>query len=198
MKDLKKLTDVTAKDVTALFTSMEKALHKKVDDTRDAYFGFIFPISLDDFRGVCSVFQLNTDTANQLLKVGRTFSSFTKVGRGPGTLTNHIYGASILTLRGRDLNTGLGEVNNKTLAEYVAKNEHIVMDIAEIRSTWFGKMYFPAQAFANAISVFGGKVSPEAIYELASKYGYSAMATKRQTVRGDFGIAVWLMLLGTV
>ena len=72
------------------------------------------------------------------------------------------------------------------------------MDIAEIRSTWFGKMYFPAQAFANAISVFGGKVSQEAIYELASKYGYSAMATKRQTVRGDFGIAVWLMLLGTV
>jgi hypothetical protein len=59
-------------------------------------------------------------------------------------------------------------------------------------------MYFPAQAFANAISVFGGKVSPGVIYDLASKYGYSAMAAKRQTVRGDFGIAVWLMLLGTV
>jgi hypothetical protein len=198
MKDLKKINEVTPKDVTTLFSSMEKELHKKVDDTRDAYFGFIFPISLDDFRGVSSVFQLHADTAKELLKVGRKFSSFKKVGRDLGTLTNHIYGASILTLRGRDLNTGLSDVNDKNLGGYVAKNENIVMDIAEIRSTWFGKMYFPAQAFSNAIGVFGGKVSAEAVYELASKYGYSAIATKRQTIRGDFGIAVWLMLLGTV
>lgn len=169
-----------------------------MDDTRDAYFSFIFPISLDDFRGVSSVFQVDADTAKELLKAGRSFSCFRKVGRELGTLTNHIYGAFILTLRGRDLNYGLAEVNDKTLAYYVAKNEHIVMDIAEIRSSWFGKIYFPAQAFANAISVFGGKVSPDAVYDLAAKYGYAAMATKRQTVRGDFGIAVWLMLLGTV
>lgn len=198
MENIKILSSVTPSDVTKLFSSMEKELHKKVDDTRDAYFGFIFPISLDDFRGVSSVFQLSADTAKELLKVGRGFSSFSKVGRGKGSLTNHIYGASLLTLRGRDLNTGLSDVSDSNLADYVSKNENIVMDIAEIRSTWFGKMYFPAQAFANAISVFGGKVSSQAIYELASKYGYSAMATKRQTVRGDFGIAVWLMLLGTV
>ncbi len=198
MHSFKKLSEVTAQDVTNLFTRMEKELHQKVDDTRDAYFGFIFPISLDDFRGVNAVFKLNVDAARQLLKSGRIFSSFVKAGRGSGTITNHIYGASLLTLRGRDLNTGLTEVNDTTLIEYVKKYENIVMDIADIRSSWFGKMYFPAQAFANAISVFGGKVSPDTIYEIASKYGYSAVATKRQTIRGDFGIAVWLTLLGKV
>jgi hypothetical protein len=135
MKNLKKLAEVLPKDVTALFSSMEKEMHKKVDETRDAYFGFIFPISLDDFRGISSVFQLNADTTKELLKAGRSFSSFKKVGRGTATLTNHIYGASILTLRGRDLNTGLADVTDKNIAEYVSKNEHIVMDIAEIRSS---------------------------------------------------------------
>ena len=76
--------------------------------------------------------------------------------------------------------------------------EDAVMEIAEARVTWFGRIYFPAQAFANAISVFGGKVSADAIYSLAEKYGFSAPAGERKTVRGDFGIGVWLTLLGTV
>jgi hypothetical protein len=70
------------------------------------------------------------------------------------------------------------------------------LEIAEIRSSWFGRIFFPAVAFSNAIAVFGGKVTPEAIYELADKYGYSATAGNRKTVRGDFGIGIWLTLLG--
>ncbi len=84
----------------------------------------------------------------------------------------------------------------KNLAELVLKNEAIVLEIAESRSSWFGRIFFPASAFSNAIAVFGGKVTPEAVYDLASKYGYAATAGNRKTVRGDFGIGVWLTLLG--
>jgi hypothetical protein len=42
------------------------------------------------------------------------------------------------------------------------------------------------------------KVSPNSIHALAEKYGYAARAGSRQTVRGDFGIAEWLTLLGHV
>jgi hypothetical protein len=71
------------------------------------------------------------------------------------------------------------------------------MEIADARVTWFGRIYFPAAAFSNAIEVFGGKVSPDAIYALAEKYGFAAPAGSRKTVRGDFGIGVWLTLLGS-
>jgi hypothetical protein len=72
----------------------------------------------------------------------------------------------------------------------------VVLEIAEARTTWFGRIFLPATAFANAIAVFGGKVNPDGIYAVAGKHGYAATAGERKTVRGDFGIGVWLALLG--
>ena len=81
------------------------------------------------------------------------------------------------------------------MPDIVAKNEDTVLEIAEARASWFGRIYFPASAFSKAIAVFGGKVTPKAIYALSDKYGYAASAGERQTVRGDFGIGAWLTLL---
>ena len=62
---------------------------------------------------------------------------------------------------------------------------------------WFGRIDFPAAAaFSNAIGVFGGKLSPDAIHKLSAKYGRTATAGNRKTVRGDFGIGLCLALLG--
>ena len=133
--------------------------------------------------------------AEALYKKGEAFSTFRPNGQG-GRITNHIVGASILALRGKDLDTGLGSVTDNSLAGVVLQNENTVMEIAKVRASWFGRIFFPAVAFANAIAVFGGTVSPDALFDLAQKYGFAALAGERKTVRGDFGIGVWLTLLG--
>jgi hypothetical protein len=189
------LEAVTASHVSELFSKEERTLHVKVDATRDAYFGFIFPINQADFRAVSDAFGIPHDAARALYRSGREFSTFKPAGRS-GQLTNHIFGASILALRGKSLDTGLSSVTDTNLAEIVRGHEHVVLGIAEARASWFGRIYFPAAAFSNAIAVFGGKISADAVYELAAKYGFAAEAGTRRTVRGDFGIGVWLTLLG--
>jgi hypothetical protein len=189
------LSRVTASQVSELFANKSDILNKKIDATRDAYFGFIFPITGADFRSVSEIFGLQPETAQTLAKEGTRFSSFVQANGRKG-LTNHIYGASLLALRGKSLDTGLSSVNDKSVEGLVEDNLHIVLDIAEVRATWFGRIYFPSAAFANAIGVFGGKVSPDAIFKLAQAHSFGAVAGERKTVRGDFGIAVWLMLLG--
>ena len=196
MSKSKSLSAVTHSEVEHLFAQREQELHRKVDDTRDAYFGFIFPINQQDFQAVAHALELNAETARMLYKRGKAFSTFKPGGRG-GHLTNHIVGSSILAPRGKDLDSGLDSVTDQSLERLVSQHEDAVTEIADARVTWFGRIYFPAAAFSNAIAVFGGKVSPEAIYALAEKYGFAAQAGSRKTVRGDFGIGVWLTLLGT-
>ena len=191
----KLLSHISAEDVDALFSSQEQALHHKVDATRDAYFGFIFPINRSDFEAVSTALDVPVEARRVLYQKGKAFSSFRVGGRG-AQLTNHIYGASILALRGKSLDSGLETVTDDSLADIVSKHEGAALEIAEARASWFGRIFFPAAAFSNAIGVFGGKVSPEAIHALAGKYGYAATAGERKTVRGDFGIGVWLTLLG--
>lgn len=189
------LSAVTHSQVDTLFDAREKELHQKVDETRDAYFGFIFPINQQDFQAVAHALELDPVAARTLYKRGKAFSTFKPNGRG-GRITNHIVGSSILALRGKDLNSGLGSVTDQNLEQLVSQHEDAVMEIADARVTWFGRIYFPAAAFSNAIAVFGGKVSPDAMYALAEKHGFAASAGTRKTIRGDFGIGVWLTLLG--
>jgi hypothetical protein len=190
------LSTVTIADVDRLYAERDKQLHEKIDATRDAYFGFIFPINRSDLNSVSQAFGLPSDVANHLALKSRNFSTFRAPGRRFGQLTNHIYGASILALRGMDLDNGLASVTDQSLHELVQAEEATVLEIAEARSSWFGRIYFPAQAFANAIGVFGGKVDANTMFELAEKYGYASNAGARKTIRGDFGIAVWLTMLG--
>jgi hypothetical protein len=191
------LDNVSANDVESLYSSKSSDLHRKIDETRDAYFGFIFPINRSDFNSVVNALNIKGEMAQMLYRQGKALSTFQAPDRRSGGLTNHIFGTSILALRGKDLDTGLSSVTDDNLADLVRKNEDVVLEIAEARVSWFGRIFFPAAAFSNAIGVFGGKVSPEAVYELASRYGFAAKAGQRITVRGDFGIAVWLTLLGT-
>jgi hypothetical protein len=196
-KTAKSLASVTSGQVEELFKKKSAELHRKVDQTRDAYFGFIFPINRDDFRAVANALNIPNEAAQVLHAKGTAFSTFQRTGRSGGrSITNHIFGASILALRGKSLDTGLSSVTDRNLAEIVTANEDAVFEIAEARSSWFGRIFFPAAAFSNAIAVFGGKVKADVIYDLASKYGYAAQAGERKTVRGDFGIGVWLTLLG--
>jgi hypothetical protein len=190
------LSTVTIDDVDQLYAARAQQLHEKIDATRDAYFGFIFPINRSDLNAVSQAFGLAPEVARHLALKSREFSTFRLPGRKFGQLTNHIFGASILALRGKDLDTGLAGVDDRGLVDVATAEEATVLEIAEARASWFGRVYFPAQAFANAIAVFGGKVGPDAIFDLAEKYGYAAVAGKRKTVRGDFGIALWLTLLG--
>lgn len=191
----RELSMVTSSHIEKLFSD-DRDLHRKVDETRDAYFGFIFPINRDDFKAVSQAFDLDAESQLLLYKKGREFSTFQTSGRQKGQITNHIFGASILALRGKDLDTGLRSVTDENLAEIAMEHEEVILEIAEARSSWFGRIFFPASAFSNAISVFGGNVSPNAVYELASRYKYAAVAGDRMTVRGDFGIGLWLTLLG--
>ena len=198
-KRLKTLSDVTPKDVENLFAKHANKLHEKVDDTRDAYFGFIFPINRADFRAVAVALNIDESTGRLLYKGGTAFSTFMPKGRkGARQITNHIVGSSILALRGRDLDNGLDVVTDKTLAEYIQKYEGTALEIAEARTSWFGRIYFPAAAFSNALAVFGAKVTPDTFFDLAVQYGYGNVAGERKTIRGDFGIGVWLALLGNV
>lgn len=194
--NIRTLENVEVEDVETLFSKRASEMHRKIDATRDAYFGFIFPITRSDFNSVAQVFNFSPETARVLYKKGKDLSTFKSPDSKFGELTNHIFGASILALRGKSLDTGLSSVNDKNIAEFVSKFEDVILEIADIRSSWFGRIFFPATGFSNAIAVFGGKVSPDGIYKLAEKYGYAALAGKRKTVRGDFGIGVWLALLG--
>jgi hypothetical protein len=196
MEKGKSLKDVTPAEVEVLFAQRAPELHRKVDNTRDAYFGFIFPITRDDFGAVAQSMEMSEATATVLYKKANAFSTFRPVGQRGGQVTNHILGTSILALRGKDLNTGLDAITDKNLAEIVSDNKDIVLKIADARASWFGRIFFPTAAFSRAIAVFGGKVSSDAIYGLAEKYGFAAKAGNRKTVRGDFGIGVWLTLLG--
>jgi hypothetical protein len=194
-KKSKVLAKVTSSDIEGLFAKRSPELHRKVDATRDAYFGFIFPINREDFKAVSSAFGVRGDAGAALYNSGKAFSTFQARGRIK-TLTNHIFGASILALRGKDLDTGLASVTDESIGKLVSENEDIVLEIASARASWFGRIFFPAAAFSNAIGVFGGKVSPDVIYDLADRYGFAAPAGERKTVRGDFGIGVWLTMLG--
>jgi hypothetical protein len=193
---VKALGQVSPSDVEKLFADREQELHLKVDATRDAYSGFIFPINRADFTAVSQILDISDETARVLYKKGKAFSTFKPSGSAMAHITNHIFGASILALRGKNLDTGLSSVSDANIAEIVLKNEGIVLEIAEARVSWFGRIFFPAAAFSNAIAVFGGIVTQDAMYDLASRYRYAAVAGKRKTVRGDFGIGVWLSLLG--
>jgi hypothetical protein len=188
------LERVSASEVEKLFVTKERELHRKVDTTRDAYLGFIFPINRSDFQAVSQALDILPETREALYRKGKAFSTFKPRGR-TGQITNHIFGAAILSFRGKSLDTGLNSVSDKSMPDIVTKNEDTVMEIAEARASWFGRIYFPANTFSQAIAVFGGKVTPKAMYSLSDKHGYAASAGERQTVRGDFGIAVWLTLL---
>jgi hypothetical protein len=189
-----KIEDATHHDVETLFTRDASALHRKVDATRDAYFGFIFPITRPDFVAVTRALDLDDEAARALYQRGTAFSTFRPSGRH-AQLTNHIVGAALLALRGGDLDTGLQPVNDKTVADLVSTNEQAILEIAEARQGWFGRIFFPAAAFANAAAVFGASVTAESIWELAKDHGFAGTAGERMVVRGDFGIAVWLTLL---
>ncbi|WP_025809354.1 hypothetical protein [Pseudomonas chlororaphis] len=193
--DVIHLSSVTCEDVELLYKEKERHLHEKIDATRDAYFGFIFPINRSDLSAVSEAFELDYKVAQLIYKKSKNFSTFKVPGRKFGQLTNHIYGASVLALRGKSLDTGLESVSDRSINELVAVNEDVILEVAGVRASWFGRIFFPAQAFSNAISVFGGNVSPEALYALAKDYGYASAAGSRNTIRGDFGIALWLTLL---
>jgi hypothetical protein len=190
------LRQVTVADVDALYAKRADELHRKVDQTRDAYFGFIFPITKTDLMAVSSALGLERDAASQLFKLGRAFSTFRASSAKLGGLTNHITGAALLALRHPSLDTGLAAVTDSTLAKFVSEHEDSIVEITEARASWFGRIFFPAQAFCNAMNVFGAKVSPEVLFNIADKHDFAALAGERQTIRGDFGIAVWLTLLG--
>lgn len=192
----KQLSSVTVDEVEKLYKAQEKQLHEKIDATRDAYFGFIFPINRADLSAVSQAFELPVDVAQSIYKQSKKFSTFRTPGSKFGQLTNHIYGATILALRGKNLDKGLASVSDQSLPKLISANEDVILEIAQIRSSWFGRIYFPSQAFCNAIAVFGGKVSPDTLFDSAKKYGFASVAGTRKTVRGDFGIALWLTLLG--
>lgn len=194
--EVKHLRSATREDVETLYQQQEQQLHEKIDATRDAYFGFIFPINRADLVAVSDALELDQRVAEFIYKNGKDFSTFIIPGKNYGQLTNHIYGATILALREKSLDTGLENINDENIERFSRENDDVILEIAAARASWFGKIYFPAQAFANAISVFGGKVSADAVFRLAEAYGYASVAGKRNTVRGDFGIALWLTLLG--
>ena len=195
MKTNGDLREVSADDVRTLFADRADDLHRKVDATRDAYCGFIFPITRADLAAVTRALELNDAAAQALYRMGTQFSTFRRTARG-GQITNHIVGASLLALRGRSLDVGLASITTDSLASVVSENKETVLEIAEARAAWFGRIYFPAMCFADAIDVFGGKVDVDSMYVLAESFGYAAEAGERKNVRGDFGIAVWLTLLG--
>ena len=192
----KHLIAVTTDDVEMIYKKFGTALHEKIDATRDAYFGFIFPINRDDLNAVSAALGLDSKVSQLLYQKSKSFSTFKVPGRKFGQLTNHIYGASILALRGKSLDTGLSSVTDANISKFVSANEDVILEIAAARASWFGRIFFPAQAFANAMSVFGGKISSEAVFAQAKAYGFACVAGKRNTVRGDFGIALWLTMLG--
>lgn len=196
VSNIKPLNSVIIEDVEKLYKENEKHLHEKIDATRDAYFGFIFPINRSDLLAVSDAFEISPSVAQLIYRKGKSFSTFRSPGSKFGQLTNHIYGASILALRGKSLDTGLDSVTDETLRQLAVDNEDIISEITSIRASWFGKIYFPAQAFSNAIAVFGGKVTPDNLFDFAKNKGYASTAGTRKTIRGDFGIALWLTLLG--
>lgn len=195
---IKLLSSVTANDVATLYQEKEQELRQKIDDTRDAYLGYIFPMDRSDFQAVQAAFGIEEMAGRKLYELGTGITSFVPNGIGPGTLTNHIVGSSVLALRGRSLDTGLSSLTDQNLASMVDDYQSIIYEIANARRTWFGKIFFPADAFANALSVFGGTVSGNKLFEVASLYGFGNFANTRKTIRGDFGIGVWLALLGNV
>jgi hypothetical protein len=196
MKNVAHFREVSASKVGELWSKNKDELHSKIDSTRDAYFGFIFPVDAADVDKLSAIFGFSAEVGASLTHAARDHSTFRRNRNGEGQLTNHITGAFLLLMRGKTLDTGLSAVTDNTLRSLVEKNIDTVFAIAEARASWFGRIYFPSIAFANAISVFGGKVSAGAFYDLAESYGQSASAGARQTVKGDFGIAVWLTLLG--
>lgn len=193
---IRTLSSVSVADIDQLYAQKSDEMHRKVDQTRDAYFGFIFPVNRADLLAVAGALGLHGDVARRLYTLGRSFSTFKAPGSKATGITNHIVGTSLLALRHDSLDKGLARVTDATLAALVAEHEDTIGEITEARASWFGRIYFPVMAFCNALNVFGAVVGPKALFEVAEKHGAAAMAGQRQTIRGDFGIAVWLTLLG--
>ena len=187
--------NVRPEDVERLFRTKGEELHRKIDETRDAYCGFIFPVTRPDLLALTSAFDIDPKVAGAIYREGQRFSTFAPEGRGPSQITNHIVGATLLALRNRDLGNGLESVTDASILELARAREAEILEVAAARSGWFGRIYFPCQAFSNALGVFGAKVSPETVYTLGKEYGYAAQAGQRRTLRGDFGIALWLAAL---
>jgi hypothetical protein len=193
---VKMLNSVSVADIDQLYAKKSDEMHRKVDQTRDAYFGFIFPVNKADLLTVAGALGIQGDVARRLYTLGRSFSTFKAPGAKATGITNHIVGTSLLALRHESLDKGLARVTDATLASLVAEHEDIIGEIAEARASWFGRIFFPVVSFCNALNVFGAQVGPKALFEVADSHGAAAMAGQRQTIRGDFGIAVWLTLLG--
>ncbi|MEP6935648.1 MAG: hypothetical protein ABI988_17195, partial [Nitrospirota bacterium] len=128
LSGLKHLNSVTVEDVEKLYREHDKQLHKKIDATRDAYLGFIFPINRSDLSAVSEALELSPAVAQLIYKKSKSFSTFRSPGRKFGQLTNHIYGASILALRGRSLDTGLNAVTNDNVRKLAVANEDVILE----------------------------------------------------------------------
>lgn len=108
------LSTVSTDDVASLFAERTNELHSKVDATRDAYFGFIFPVDRRDLNNISDALGLSPEVARSLYQHGTSFSTFSLDGRRR-QITNHIVGSSLLALRGKDLDTGLSSVTSESV-----------------------------------------------------------------------------------
>ncbi|MEO8341565.1 MAG: hypothetical protein ABI604_17990, partial [Nitrospirota bacterium] len=68
LSGLKHLNSVTVEDVEKLYREHDKQLHKKIDATRDAYLGFIFPINRSDLSAVSEALELSPTVAQLIYK----------------------------------------------------------------------------------------------------------------------------------
>ncbi len=75
MREVKMLSAVRQAEVDDLFVQHEQELHRKEDDTRNAYLGFIFPINQQHFQAVAHALDLDGETARTLYNQGKRFST---------------------------------------------------------------------------------------------------------------------------
>jgi hypothetical protein len=126
--------------VRGLFQDAGAELHRKVDATRDAYFGFIFPVTRADLFAVTAAFDIDPSVAGAIYREGRKFSTFAPNGRQPSQITNHIVGATLLALRGKSLDDGLSSVTDRSITSLVRDREAEILEVAAARSGWIGRI----------------------------------------------------------
>lgn len=185
--------DLRPEDVVSKVRNNAQALKEKEEELTDAYSGYEFIPTRRDFEKVNKILGMSPAASRALYRVLRDASNWRIASEQNWIPPKHPWAPALLILRDKHLATGLESMNDRSFPQFVTDNIQTIRRTTGILS--FKNVYIPAEAFANAFAAFGADVSSDVLFRVAEQEGYEGTLGTRKDIRGDFGIALFLVTL---
>lgn len=181
-----KLFDV---NINALNNLKENAdqLNSTAMQLTDAWGSVMFVLDPKTVKKTFETIGFNSEVSESIYETVKSIYAVSKSDdQNSKVVTWHGTPATIMLLKGiKNIKESLSDINDSNLEEHLSQNETLLNSLIELQNESYGTLLFSPKIASDVISVFGAKVSPEKIYQLAIKYG----ALSTSDVEGRKGIS---------